>query len=272
MRWNDPDHLVEEFIADLRSASYATADYTITERILVDEFPVFEDGFIYSGEEYLRGWRWRHGFHQPDKVDYDRFLTDHNLVRRIESGAADEVWMVGFPFGGFYESRMVGSDAFWCNAPPLAGPAGSSRRFVIMGFNYERGVGEMLESYGHRAESIMTHVYRDFPEAANLWKRFTRYDKTHPGQAEVGNIHFAPNSQKDYDWGNRRKVLSNHQAWYKYPDLVFEPYPVDCTEWGNGNIRLHHLWWYRHLPHVPGERDQISNNWWEYIVNPDMVE
>ena len=27
-----------------------------------------------------------------------------------------------------------------------------TRRFVIMGFSYERGVGEMLENMGHRAE------------------------------------------------------------------------------------------------------------------------
>jgi hypothetical protein len=129
----------------------------------------------------------------------------------------------------------------------------------------------MLESYGHRAESILHQVYRNMPDRGNLWKRFTRYDKTHPGLAEVGNIHFAPNSQKDYDWGNRRKVLSNHQAWYRFPELVFEPQPVDCREWGDGNIRLHHVWWFRHLPHASGESDNISNNWWEYVVNPDLV-
>jgi len=28
-----------------------------------------------------------------------------------------------------------------------------------MGFNYERGVGEMLEDLGHRAESILSHVF-----------------------------------------------------------------------------------------------------------------
>ena len=28
-----------------------------------------------------------------------------------------------------------------------------------MGFNVERGVGEMLEDFGHRTESIMTHVW-----------------------------------------------------------------------------------------------------------------
>ena len=29
---------------------------------------------------------------------------------------------------------------------------------TVMGFNYERGVGETPEAFGHRVESIMRHV------------------------------------------------------------------------------------------------------------------
>ena len=45
----------------------------------------------------------------------------------------------------FYESIMGGAGAFWCNAPPMKNTAQCPRRFVVMGFNYERYVGEMLE-------------------------------------------------------------------------------------------------------------------------------
>ena len=91
---------------------------------------------------------------------------------------------------------MAGPGAFWCNAPPLEGTRQATRRFVIMGFNYERGVGEMLEDLGHRAESILSHVFRDVRGDANLWERFIRYDQKNPGRAECGNVHFAPNSQR----------------------------------------------------------------------------
>jgi hypothetical protein len=67
-----------------------------------------------------------------------------------------------------------------------------TRRFVIMGFSYERGVGEMLENMGHRAESIMEKTFEKLTGEDNLWKRFTRYEKTHPGRAALGNVHFAP--------------------------------------------------------------------------------
>jgi hypothetical protein len=43
-----------------------------------------------------------------------------------------------------------------------------------------------------------------------------------------------------------------------------------CTP-RSGNIRLHHLRWFRHMPHVVGQTDSISYNWWEYIVDPNRV-
>ena len=52
---------------------------------------------------------------------------------------------------------MAGRGAYECNSDPVPG-VDCPRIFVIMGFNYERGVGEMLEDFGHRTESIMTHV------------------------------------------------------------------------------------------------------------------
>ena len=269
--WNRVEELTAGLIADLARASYGYCNYEIVELLTVDALPVKIDGFSYSPDHYSAVWRARSGFHQPDWADYQRILDDFQLTQRIASGNIDEVWLFAFPYGGFYESRMAGPGAFWCNAPPLQAVGHSSRRFVIMGFNYERGVGEMLESFGHRAESIMGHVFRDKKGQANLWERFTRYDKVYPGQAEVGNVHFAPNSQRDYDWGNRRKVLSNCDSWLNYPDLSGWPRLVDCREWGNGDTRRHHLWWFEHFPHIAGQSAGISHNWWEYVIDPNRV-
>ncbi|MEL7436760.1 MAG: hypothetical protein AAFN11_22670 [Chloroflexota bacterium] len=66
----------------------------------------------------------------------------------------------------------------------------------------------MLEDLGYRAESMLFKVYEDVIGDANIWEKFYRYDKTHPKLAECGNVHFAPNSVKDYDWGNPTPVLS----------------------------------------------------------------
>lgn len=269
--WNDPDRLVAGLIEDLREVSHGYAQYEIAERIEVDTFPVKADGFRYQPDEYVRLWRSRGTFHQPDAVDYYQLLREHDLIDKVNRRVIDEVWTVSFPWAGFYESRMAGPGAFWCNAPPLEGTNEAARRFVIMAYNYERGVGEMLESYGHRTESILAEVFRSVPEPQNLWKRFTRHEKTHPGQAEVGNVHFAPNSQRDYDWGNRQPVMTRYPAWENFPDLSLAPVRAECSAWGQGDIREHHRWWFRLLPHVSGSMYGIDNNWWRYIVDPNRV-
>jgi hypothetical protein len=271
LRWNEPDELVAQYIADVRDASYGYANYQIVERIEVDDFPVKADGFVYDVETYVHRWYTRTGFHRPDLVDYGRLIREFKMVPKINLGHIDEVWLFAFPYAGYYESIMVGPDAFWCNAPPIENGR-AKRRFVIMGFNFERGVGEMLEDLGHRVESIMKHVYRRQRGEAKLWQRFIRYDQTHPGQAECGNVHFAPNSERDYDWGNRRPVPSRCHTWHNFPDLTGEPRQVNCQEWGNGDIRQHHLWWLRHLPHVNGRTRGISHNWWEYVIDPNHVK
>jgi hypothetical protein len=204
-------------------------------------------------------------------VNYYALVDRNGLLQKVANVSIDEVWMIFYPYGGLYESRMAGPGAFWCNAPPLENTQAAGRRFVIMCFNYERGVGEMLESYGHRAESILERGFSGLSGDANLWSRFTRYDKITPGRAEVGTIHYAPNSRQDYDWGNPAPVLSGCRNWPCFPDLSGPPVRVTCAEWGNGDIRAHHRWWFSLLPHVPGQTGDRSNNWWDYILDPNRV-
>lgn len=270
-RWNEPDVLAQQYIDDVRFASYGYANYEIAERIVVDGYPVKRDGFRYDERSYLEAWQ-RRQFHDPDGVDYLELVREFEMIEKINSGLVDEIWLFGHPYGGYYESLMAGPGAFWCNAPPLERTQHCARRFVIMGFNFERGVGEMLEDLGHRAESILYKVFERTHGEANSFERFTRYDHKYPGRAEVGNVHFAPNSVRDYDWGNPRYVLSRCDTWYNFPDLSGEFRQVNCNEWGNGDIRQHHLWWLRHLPHVEGESNGISWNWWEYLIDPNRVK
>lgn len=271
MGWNVSERLIEEFLSDLREVSHGVANFQIAERILVNHFPVKADGFAYTGEVYLRCWRRGSGFHQPDAIDYENLLFEYQIPDKVRRGSIDEVWTIGFPYAGFFESRMAGPDAFWCNAPPVENSQQSGRRYVIMAFNYERGIGEMLEAMGHRAESILEHAFRRVSNASNLYKRFTRHQKTHPGQAEVGTVHFAPNSRQDYDWGNPTPVQTTCRNWKNFPDLSGAPVILDCREWGNGDIRAHHKWWFSLIPHVPGSANGVAYNWWEYILDPNAV-
>ncbi len=270
--WNRVETLITAFSADILQASGGMARYEIVERVERDAFPPKTDGFRYTPATYLDVLRGVSPPHTPQGVDYHYILDGLNILQRVTDGEIDEVWVFAFPYAGFYESVMAGKGAFWCNAPPLSDTAQCPRRFVIMGFNYERGVGEMLEAFGHRAESIMEQTFRRLQGEANLWKRFTRYDKIAPGKAAVGTIHFAPNSEHDYDWNNPRLVPSECDDWlHNFPNFQGEIRQVNADEWGNGDMRAHHLWWLEHLPKVAGRINGIHNNWWQYIMDPQRV-
>jgi len=271
MNWSDPQALADTFVQDIFDASDGYAHYTIVRRTVVDGLPAKVDGFVYDPEQFLQCLRAGSGFHSPDQADVLRILNDQGILNRIKNGETDELWMFGPPYAGFYESQMAGPDAFRVNSAPLVGAEAAGRRFVIMGFNYERGAGEMLENMGHRAEDTLRHTFRNLGGEANLWQRFIRYDKLNPGQAEMGNVHFAPNSLADYDWGNPRSVPSGCDRWYRFPDLSGPARMVSCTEWGNGDMRLHHLWWFKHFPRITGSANDIGYNWWAYLIDPNQV-
>ncbi len=305
--WHDPDQLCAEYIRDIEACSYGHVRYQVVERVEVDEYPIKQDSFRYDDATFLRAWRTRSGFHQPDTADYPALLRRVDFLSKVQTGAVDELWMMAFPYAGYYESCLGGRGAIWCNGPVIPGTSAVSRPFAVMGFNYERGVGEMLESFGHRAENIMAHVFRDVPDedvssdevsgvkvswldkllgaiglrqptidnsdsgtvdlSGNLWRQFIRYDQTHPNQSGCGNVHFAPSSMSDYDWGNRRMVLSNADDWLNYPNFTGESREMNAADWGNGDIREHHRWWLKRFPHVEGMTPTGKlNNWWEYVV------
>ena len=148
--WNDPDALADRYIRDVRQASHGLVDYQIVERVEVDGFPAKIDGFRYDAATYLRCLREGRGFHEPDAVDYLALVREFRVIEKIAANQIDEVWLFAFPYAGYYESTMCGRDAFDCNSPPVKGTEHSPRRFVIMGFSYEREVGTMLEDLGHR--------------------------------------------------------------------------------------------------------------------------
>lgn len=272
--WQNIDALVAQYIGDLEESSGGLVRYQVVQRIDRDEFPPKSGGFRYTPETY---------FIEPrppraaDWADYNQVAADLDLVRRVSAGEIDEVWIFNFPYAGFYESRMAGRYAFYCNAPPLDS-WNCPRRFVIMGFSPERHVAQMLENFGHRVEFILAQIYQYTRGEANLYERFRRYDQIAPGQAEVGSVHFGPNSESDYDYSNPRFVPSRCDDWLNFPNFTGAVQQVNCTAWGREDsnpddewTRPHHKWYLSHLPRAVGRTNGVANNWWKYVVDPNRV-
>jgi hypothetical protein len=280
--FNNPKELAQGYINDLNNCSGGKVIYEIVDWIDIDDMIPYTDGFKYTGEtfyEYFQKacserwdwWGWN-GWHAHEKnqasgmADYRWIISTNNLITRLDSGEIDEVFIFAQPLSGMYESLMIGPDPIWCNSSPLV-VSELKKNFIIMGFNYQRGVDCMLENFGHRVESILSHVFSNNNiKGINYWEKFTLYDKIAPGESGCGTVHFAPNSESDYDWGNSRYVYSTCDNWLKYPNLTGEKRKVNCSEWGGGDMRLHHIWWLSHIPKADGlDSNGMLNNWWEYF-------
>ena len=269
-QYNDPEQLCRDYAADLEETSGGFVDYQVVETVWLEEFPKKKDGFRYTFAQLRDVMQGKAEHHEPDGFDYVAMIQEHRLSERVEKGEIDEVWVQAMPYSGMWESTMVGDGAYWCNSDPVpSAEAPCNKLYVIMGFNFERGVGEMLENFGHRTESLMTRVFGswDPPKREHAWDLFTLYDKIAPGESGCGNVHFAPNSDGDYDWGNERPVESTCDDWLAYPKLTGAKRTVTCADWGKGDIRLHHKWWLERLPKAPGRTDGKLNHWWSYVVD-----
>ena len=202
------------------------------------------------------------------RFDYNEMIDYYDLNSKRNSGVIDEIWVYAHPFAGMYESQLVGPGAFWWNSPPLDHP-GLEKLLSIMGWNYERGLDCAIHSVGHRVESAIRHIYGRW-DCENLdpnnWELFTRIDKDIPGQAHIGNIHFPPNGQSDYDYDNGSDVITYADNWKRYPILLDQTRTINCSEWGCTHLG-YMRWWFSHLPRFTGVTDGVLNNWWHYFVD-----
>ncbi len=282
--WTDPRILVDQILEVFSQASDGVVQFKIVEthedqvvftRLSGELMTIDTLAYYYNSISRLYG-RETEGTLQnlaeiqgKVRFDYNAMIDYYDFDTKRNNGVIDEIWVYGPPFGGMYESQLVGPNAFWWNSPPLAHP-GLEKLLSVMGWNYERGVAEAIHSFGHRAESAMVEAYgrrwNVFAENPTPWEIFTRIDKDFPGGAHIGNIHFPPNGMSDYDYGNRKFVKTYADNWKRYPILLNQTRTINCQEWGCSQLG-YMKWWLNHLPRFTGVTDSVLNNWWHYMVD-----
>lgn len=267
--WNNPDTLTSSFIKDINRASHGIVNYTITQRIEINDFPIKTDSFKYTEDSYLdcvvsRGTR----CHNPDRANYLAMINIAGACGKKNRGEIDELWIWGGPWFGYWESNLAGNNAFWYNSPPTTGSA-CQKPLPIMGFNYERGEAEMLHDMGHRLESVMAKAYRSAAEDPNNpWNKFSRRDSQMPNQGGCGITHFPVNASFEYGYSDPKTVKSNCTDFDKFPKLSGQYTDVNCSTWQCTQLGFF-MWMFGNLPHSFGITDGKLNNWWGYIVDAD---
>jgi hypothetical protein len=272
--WADPMELVAGVMADLRTSSHGRARYELVETVLADEYPRFEGGFQHDDVTFAHDWA--NSIWPSVMFDYTGFCNEHGLGERVDAGEIDEVWLYAPPIGGMWESCMAGQGAYWINGPTYPA-AGRQRVFPIMGWNFERGVGEAIHSWGHRAENVMVHSYGEWrADRSSTLNRFSLFDLNASGLGAVGNVHFPVNGESDYDYANQRFVVSEADDWLNYPNLTGQTRVLNCTAWSPNGLdpqREYLNWWYARMPHVPGRApDHYLANWWRYLMDLEQFK
>jgi hypothetical protein len=280
MKWSNPWKLTEKMVEDARVCSRGYVDYHVAEKIDVDGFTTFRDGFTYTEEDFLEMWEKDRKKANPGMTSFKWLFRKFDLAAKIKAQNLGEIWLWGAPYMQWDELHWktpgdkipYATDNPWFYRPYDIPDVG--RTIWIMGWNYERGEGEMLESYCHRIESVLSltvgrGVWDAQRSRENVWNRFTRVDKDFPGESEVGSVHCAPNSLSDYDWSNTNKVWTYADDWSTYPLLPRQKRLLNATIGGWEGIIDHHRWWMKHLPSNQGVSEGFFNNWWQYIVNYD---
>ncbi|MDD3909111.1 MAG: hypothetical protein PHN86_04045 [Proteiniphilum sp.] len=289
-KWNNPIELSRNYEKALEEVSGYTIDYQIVKEIDADRLFTFlkndPQKKLLSVEEiagYLEEDNWHTLKTSGTSYDYNTMVQHYGFDKMRDNGEIHEVWVWTFPYGGMWESHMMGKDAFWINSPPNENPT-CTELLSIMGLNYERDLACALESYGHRFESTMMHVYGwwDYDNKLNLsqlttWEKFSayglRYDKFENGKAQVGNVHFPPNGKQDYDFGNETYIESYVDDWLNYPFLRgSKTKRVNRAEWGDPEGSWQLGWMKYYLAHIPRYKginlnDGKLNNWWHYVVD-----
>jgi hypothetical protein len=284
--WNDPIALSADYKKTLEEVSGNVVDYEIVKEIQADHFftflkndPLKRHLTLDEISRLLSEPEWKTLKSVGTSYDYNGMIKFYGLDKLCDNEGIHEVWVWTFPYCGMYESHMMGEKAFFINSDPDTITT-CKGLLNIMGLNYERDLACAMESYGHRFESTMMKVYgwwkydkKTSKEELTTWERYAGYSKIYNkfdvGKSNIGNIHYPPNGQIDYNWNNKDRVLSYADEWLNYPNVKESKARwIDCAEWDCSHIG-YMKWWFMHIPHYKGinPKDGKLNNWWLYVVD-----
>jgi hypothetical protein len=214
--------------------------------------------------------------------DYNAIIARIDAKHLVEKEGVQEIWMWGYHGTvGLWESNMSSPTGDVSNSDrdnkdlPVF-----SKTYTLYHYNYERGVGEMLENHTHQLEHLLNFADgRDvtpedkWPELL-FWGKFVGSDVSHKivtNPARCGWTHYAPNSERDYDWENPRYVETDIEDWK--PDGIGKTQRMNADRWKRDGIKWRVYW----LQAIPGLDNGLSyrgkplRNWFSFVANWDQA-
>ncbi|MFH0887973.1 MAG: serine hydrolase [Planctomycetota bacterium] len=217
--------------------------------------------------------------HNVPMTDYYKIISSVKMKDWVEKMGVKEVWIWGYHGGiiGLWESNMAGpyGDISNSDRDPLDLPV-LKKTYTVYHYNYQRGTSEAVEDHMHQMEAVMNYVDGrdntppDKWDTLLFWGKFVGSDKSHkiinPG---CGWSHYPPNAEKDYNWANKRYVMSDIEDWK--PDGSGEKQSMNCEKWQGNSLKWFIYW----MQNIPGKNNGLVynnnplNNWWIFIGDFD---
>ena len=237
------------------------------------------------------------------EVDYRRMFERLGIENYVNNLGVREIWM----WNGSVDSSFPSYDPVTClpeytravpesnMSSPLTGDISNSYRwddlpvynhtYVVYGQNIRRTQAEAMHNRGHQLEAILSHVDSLRNGNANFfWDLFCgRNPDGSFAPGRVGNTHYPPNAESDYDYLNPRLVLSDCEDWT--PAGTGTKKSVNANTWGNlpyawpttGAVEQktesqYYLYW---MQNMPGRGNTIAHgtsgltNWWVFTADWD---
>ena len=246
--------------------------------------PAYLNYSVFETKEFLKTIPKHPDYNKPD---YMKILTeDVNICDYVDNKSVRQVWMWGYHHGNIApdESNMSmgrNSQVFWnemsygdiSNSDQINDMPTCQNTYTLYNYNFERGLGELLEDHGHQIGELFGYIDNDMYE-----NRFVRpFGQTPPTVNNCGWTHSPPNTTKEYDWNNTTDVVSDCEDWK--PDGSGETKTVNCHTWQgerclSDNGVSFKVWW---MQNIPGFNNGLTfqgrnvKNWWEFYGDLDTA-
>lgn len=291
--FNDPDVLTPQIINSFKRSTGDRLTYSVVKTTNISEFPVKTNGYKLNLTDLkycISHWQDKPKTDEFKRkcetgVDYKKIINTLKICDQVNKGQVDEVWMWGYAWFGFSESALVGPDGFAFNGVVI-GDSACSKLVPIMGFNYERGLGEALHDFIHRMEATMTTVYKNWSENRTVtkWDLFglVKAQSKNYDYSGCGSAHYTPTSENEYEYDTGTREIStacdnfsdfhtfNSKELFsksKTKKIDCKSNPWLCTQEGYSE------WWFSRLPKFVGVgSDGVLNDWLAYFVDPSRVK
>ncbi len=221
------------------------------------------------------------------KPDYYKIMNDHNICNYVDNQNVRYVFLWAYqgpeypgsrlvPYLNISESKMSGPFGDISNSNREDNMPKCQNTYRVFTFNYGRGTGEALHSWGHQIESEV--------EAVNYyWLRTAFQGPNYPQTLNVtgrcGSVHNPPNARFEYDYANPTPQNSDCLNWS--PVGIGTLSPISCANWGcnyisdgNDPQTNYIVWNYQNLPGAGNTKkfETLSfRNFWDMHGDFDNV-